>query len=53
MRAHYLNHLMEYTVQKYYLLELMMDVIGTVGMMKDSTGFWGTGISTRVSVGKA
>jgi hypothetical protein len=30
-----------------------LDVIGTVGMMKDSTGFWGTGISTGVSVGKA
>jgi hypothetical protein len=29
-----------------------LDVIGTVGMMKDSTGFWGTGISTGVSVGK-
>jgi hypothetical protein len=38
----------EYPAQKYYLL-----VIGTVGMMKDSTGFWGTGISTGVSVGKA
>jgi hypothetical protein len=30
-----------------------LDVIGTVGMMKDSTGLWGTGISTGVSVGKA
>jgi hypothetical protein len=23
MRAHYLNHLVEYTAQKYYLLELI------------------------------
>jgi hypothetical protein len=29
-----------------------LDVIGTVGMMKDFTGFWGTEISTGVSVGK-